>query len=82
MRQHTHIDSSGVFECPVEGQCTLAPAGLVFDLLLMGCKSAISVLRDSSRNIDYMVVADLRRAVKMAEGKQSHCAPTGEKERP
>lgn len=67
---HTHVDSSGVFECPVSSICKQADAGEVFDALLLACKSALSVLRNSSINIDQMVVKELREAIKKAEGKQ------------
>lgn len=64
-----HVDSSGVFQCPVSPICKQADSGEVFDALLLACKSALSVLRNSKVDIDQVVAKELREAIRKAEGK-------------
>lgn len=66
---HTHIDSSGIFECPFGKICEYPDAGKVFDEMLGAIRSAYSVLQDSSRDIDRHVRGLLKNAMKGADGK-------------
>jgi len=69
-KAHTHIDSSGCFECELGSACKLPGAGEVFDAMLLALKAARIELSDDEDFYKHKETYHaVDKAIKMAEGE-------------
>ena len=70
--KHQHIDSSGVFDCPLGSSCKLPSAGVVFDELVKAAQRVIATANKipPEAGPEPQSIIALRKALAKAEGRR------------